>query len=210
MTADSAAAASLDPPSGVRALLFDCDGTLVDTMGHYRSIWAHLFAAHGFEMSDAWWAEFGGAPLEPFVRGALPDATDELIGELRQESIDLFHERIDDLEPLEHVLDVVRRFHGVLPMAVCSGSFRPTVEASLRAVGIEDLFDHVLTADDVAASKPDPDLYLLGMERLGVLAHEVAVYEDSDIGRQSARAARIDCIISVDDQSRGKQQISEL
>lgn len=201
---------SLDPPPGTRALLFDCDGTLVDTMGHYRAIWAELFARHGFTMTDEWWSEFGGAPLEPFVRGALPDAPDYLIAELRQASIDLFHERIDSLAPLEHVVDVVRRFHGVLPMAVCSGSFRPTVEASLRAVGIESLFDHVLTADDVASSKPAPDLYLLGMERLGVTAADVVVYEDSEIGMVSAAAASIERIIDVRDHSGGEQQLAQV
>lgn len=202
--------ATLEPPPGVQALLFDCDGTLVDTMGHYRAIWEHLFTARGFVMTDAWWAEFGGVPLEAFVRGALPRATGDLIADLRLQSIDLFLERIESLKPLEHVVDVVRRFSGVLPMVVCSGSFRSTVDASLRAVGIENLFAHVLTADDVVKSKPAPDLYLLALERLGMTAADVVVYEDSEIGKASAVAARIDRIIDVRDHSPWEQESPQI
>lgn len=186
-----------DPPADARALLFDCDGTLVDTMGLYRSIWVELFAEHGFTLTDEWWQATGNVPIEPFVRAALPDASDETIAKLRIGAITLFGERLHRLEPMEHVVDIARRFHGVLPMAVCSGGFRQPVISSLKAVGIADLFDHVVTADDVQCSKPAPDLYLLGMELLGVTTEEVVVYEDSETGFASALAAGVARVIDV-------------
>lgn len=186
-----------DPPADARALLFDCDGTLVDTMGLYRSIWFELFAGHGFTLTDEWWQATGNVPIEPFVRAALPDASDETIANLRIGAITLFGERLHLLEPMEHVVDIARRFHGVLPMAVCSGGFRQPVISSLKAVGIADLFDHVVTADDVQCSKPAPDLYLLGMELLGVTTEEVVVYEDSETGFASALAAGVARVIDV-------------
>ena len=189
--------ARLDPPSDARGLLFDCDGTLVDTMGLHRVVWAELFAEHGFTLTEQWWDETGNVALEPFVLAALPDASDALIAQLRDDSIVLFAERVHLLEPLEHVIEVARRFHGVLPMAVCSGGFRDPVVRSLDAVGITDLFDHVVTADDVVHSKPAPDLYLLGMDRLGLGPSEVVVYEDSEIGIASARAAGVTRIVDV-------------
>ena len=185
------------PPEGVRALLFDCDGTLVDTMGLHQVVWSELFAEHGFSLTDEWWEETGNVALEPFVRAALPDASDELIARLRDDSITLFGERLHLLEPLEHVVEVARRFHGVLPMAVCSGGFRQPVLDSLDAVGITSLFDHIVTADDVVHSKPAPDLYLLGMARLRVGPDEVVVYEDSEIGIASASAAGVTRIVDV-------------
>jgi len=193
MTAPS----TLEPPPNARALLFDCDGTLVDTMGLHQVVWAELFAEHGFTLTDEWWEETGNVALEPFVRAALPDASDQLMAQLRDDSITLFSERLHLLEPLDHVVDVARRFHGILPMAVCSGGFRQPVLDSLDAVGITSLFDHVVTADDVLHSKPAPDLYLLGMDRLGVRADEVIVYEDSAIGIASALAAGVTRIIDV-------------
>jgi len=193
MTAPS----TLEPPPNARALLFDCDGTLVDTMGLHQVVWAELFAEHGFTLTDEWWEETGNVALKPFVRAALPDASDQLMAQLRDDSITLFSERLHLLEPLDHVVDVARRFHGILPMAVCSGGFRQPVLDSLDAVGITSLFDHVVTADDVLHSKPAPDLYLLGMDRLGVRADEVIVYEDSAIGIASALAAGVTRIIDV-------------
>jgi len=193
MTAPS----TLEPPPNARALLFDCDGTLVDTMGLHQVVWAELFAEHGFTLTDEWWEETGNVALEPFVRAALPEASDQLMAQLRDDSITLFSERLHLLEPLDHVVDVARRFHGILPMAVCSGGFRQPVLDSLDAVGITSLFDHVVTADDVLHSKPAPDLYLLGMDRLGVRADEVIVYEDSAIGIASALAAGVTRIIDV-------------
>lgn len=188
---------ALQPPAGTRALLFDCDGTLVDTMGLHRAVWADLFADHGFTLTDAWWEETGNVALEPFVLAALPDASPALIEHLREQSISRFDDCLHLLEPLDHVVAVARSFHGVLPMAVCSGGFRAPVLSSLEAVGIQELFDVVVTADDVTHSKPAPDLYLLGMRRLGVGPDEVVVYEDSEIGIASARAAGIARIIDV-------------
>jgi HAD superfamily hydrolase (TIGR01509 family) len=189
--------AYLDPPEGARALVFDCDGTLVDTMGLHRVVWADLFSDHGFTITDEWWEEMGNVALEPFVRAAVPAASDALIARLRDDSIEMFDERLHLLEPLEHVVEVARRFHGVLPLAVCSGGFRVQVLGALDAVGITHLFDHVVAAEDVVNGKPAPDLYLLVMERLGVGAREVVVYEDSEIGMASAAAAGVTCIRDV-------------
>ena len=82
-------------------------------------------------------------------------------------------------------------------MAVCSGGFREPVVNSLDEVGIVHLFDHIVTADDVIDSKPAPDLYILGMQRLGFGPDDVVVYEDSEIGIASATAAGITRIIDV-------------
>lgn len=189
--------AYLNPPEGVRALLFDCDGTLVDTMGLHRVVWEEIFAPFGFTITDEWWEEVGNAPIEPFVLAAVPDATDEIIAQMRTDSILMFDKRLHLLEPLEHVVDIAQRYHGVLPMAVCSGGFREPVVGSLEAVGIAHLFDFVVTADDVVNSKPAPDLYLLGLERLGLGPADVVVYEDSEIGMASAIAAGVQHILDV-------------
>lgn len=186
-----------DPPETARALIFDCDGTLVDTMGLHRRVWADLFGAHGFEMTDTWWEDHGNDPMEPFVRAAVPDADEELIEVLRVAGIDDFVARMHELEAIEHVVAHARRLHGTLPMIVVSGGFRDPVVGSLRAVGIEHLFDDVITADDVAHGKPAPDGYLLALDRLGLDAAHVVVYEDSDVGFAAAAAAQIATIVDI-------------
>ena len=82
-------------------------------------------------------------------------------------------------------------------MAVVTGGFRDAVVPSLDAVGITGLFDVIVTADDVAHSKPAPDVYLRAMQLLDVPPHECVVYEDSEIGIESARRAGISTIVDV-------------
>ena len=188
---------SLTPPPGARALLFDCDGTLVDTMALHRIVWHQIFGRYGFEITDEWWEEYANVALGPFVRAVIPDADDALAMQLLDEGNQLFLEALHLLEPIEHVVAIAREYHGRLPMAVVTGGFREVVVPSLDVVGITDLFEYVVTADDVVDSKPAPDLYLRAMELLGVSPDEVVVYEDSEIGMESARAAGITAVLDI-------------
>lgn len=196
MTHDEAAH-PLDPPPGARALLFDCDGTLVDTMHLHRIVWHQIFGRYGFEITDDWWEEYANVAVGPFVRGVIPDADDELVQRLLDEGNELFLEALHLLEPIEHVVEIARAHHGRLPLAVVSGGFRGPVVGSLDAVGITSLFDTIVCADDVTHSKPAPDLYLRAMEIMGVGPDECVVYEDSEIGMTSARAAGIRTVIDI-------------
>jgi HAD superfamily hydrolase (TIGR01509 family) len=182
------------PPDGTRALLFDCDGTLVDTLGLYRICWRQVFGRHGFEMTDEWFATWAGHTIEPFVRAALPDAD---VAAVEREGIDLFLESTHLLEPLAHVVEVARAYHGRLPMAVVSGGPRPAVLASLDAVGITGLFDLIVTVTDVANGKPAPDAYLAAMDALGVEAVDCVAYEDTATGFAAAEAAGIPTVVDV-------------
>ena len=101
------------------------------------------------------------------------------------------------LEPFEHVVEVARAHHGRIPLAVVSGGPRAAVVASLRAVGIEDLFDVVITVDDVRHGKPAPDVYLKAMAELGVSPEDCVAYEDSASGMRSAADAGIPVIHDV-------------
>lgn len=188
---------TLAPPPQVRALLFDCDGTLVDTMGLHRLVWQRIFDRYDFVMTDEWWEDYANVAVGPFVRAVVPDADDALVQSLLDEGNLAFEEALHLLEPVEHVVEIARAHHGLLPLAVVSGGFRGPVVGSLEAVGIADLFDPIVTADDVVHSKPAPDLYLRALELLGLTPDECVVYEDSDIGIASARAAGITAIIDV-------------
>jgi len=188
---------SLGPPAHAQALLFDCDGTLVDTMHLHRIVWHQIFGRYGYEITDEWWEEYANVAVGPFVRAVIPDASDALVEQLLEEGNALFVEALHLLEPIEHVVEVARAFHGRLPMAVVTGGFRDVVIPSLDAVGITDLFDVIVCADDVVHSKPAPDVYLRAMELLSVAPDECVVYEDSDIGMASARAAGVDHVVDI-------------
>ena len=188
---------SLDPPDDAAALLFDCDGTLVDTLGVYRICWRQVFGRYGFEMTDEWFSTWGGHSTKPFVEAAFPGRDPEFIAQVSREGHEMFLESTHLLEPFEHVLAVARAHHGRVPMAIVSGGPRPAVLASLNAVGIAELFDLVVTADDVAAGKPAPDAYLKAIADLGVEAAACVAYEDTASGMASARGAGIPVVLDV-------------
>lgn len=187
----------LDPPANAEALLFDCDGTLVDTMGVYRIGWRQVFGRHGFEMTDEWFATWGGHSTQSFVEAAFPEADPGFIAQVSHEGHETFLESVHLVEPFEHVVEVARANHGRVPLAVVSGGPRVAVLASLRAVGIDHLFDLVVTADDVSTGKPAPDAYLKAMADLGVDPAHCVAYEDSASGMTSARDAGIPVIHDV-------------
>lgn len=187
----------LEPPEGSAALLFDCDGTLVDTLSLYRVCWHQVFGRHGFDMSDEWFADRAGYHLHDFVAAAFPDATAELRASITDEGMSMFMASTHLLEPLENVVAIARANRGRLPMAVVSSGLHDAVHESLRAAGIDDLFDFVLTLGDVSAGKPNPEGYLLAVERIGVPAERCVAYEDSAPGMAAARAAGIRHVVDV-------------
>lgn len=187
----------IEPPVDAAALLFDCDGTLVDTLGLYRICWRQVYGRHGFEMSDEWFEARVGLSVQPFVHAALPDADDAEVARVADEGVGLFLESTHLLEPLEHVVDVARRHHGRIPLAVVSGGRRDAVLRSLDAAGIGDLFDPIVTLADIEHGKPAPDAYLRALDRLGVAPERCVAYEDSDDGIASALAAGIGLVFDI-------------
>lgn len=185
---------ALRPPEQVQALLFDCDGTLLDTLGVYQESWRGPFARRGFAITDEWFHARAGLAMDPFILAALPHLDPAGLRQVEQEGMDSFFGRLGSVERIEHVVDVARAFTGVLPVAVVSAGRRDAVERSLDAGRIRDLFDFVITLDDVEQPKPAPDCYLLAVERLGLPPGEVLAYEDSDAGVAAARAAGVHVI----------------
>ena len=185
------------PEPDTAALLFDCDGTLVDTMGVHRIVWAEIFARNGFKITDQWCEDYANVALMPFVRAVIPDASEELADELNIEGMARYMEAIHLAEPLEHVIEVVRAHHGRLPMAVVTGGYREIVVPTLDAAGITHLFDVIVTADDVVHSKPAPDVYERAAALLQVDPARCVAYEDSEIGMASAHGAGIGRIVDI-------------
>ena len=185
---------ALVPPDGVRALLFDCDGTLLDTLGVYKEAWRGPFGSRGFTLTDEWFDARAGLSMDPFILAALPHLDTDELRQVEQEGMDSFFDQLHAVEAFEHVVDVARRFAGSMPVAVVSAGRRDAVERSLEAARIRHLFDFVIASEDVEHPKPAPDCYLLAVERLGLRPQEVLAYEDSASGLAAAGSAGIQVI----------------
>ena len=179
------------PPAGTRGLVFDCDGTLADTMpAHYRA-WTAMLGRHGIPFSEKRFYELGGVPTAQIIRilsaetGVPVADVDAMVVEKESE----FLANIHAIQPLERVVAVAAAYRGRLPLAVASGGYRETITRTLDQLGIRGWFDATVTAEDTARHKPEPDVFLEAARRLGVPPAACVVFEDTDIGLEAARRA---------------------
>ena len=177
-------------PDGIRGLIFDCDGTLVDSMPLHMLAWEQSVKAQGGRWDYPYFYSKKGMPDKEIIE-AYNAEFGFVLDYVRTTALkdDYFRSRGDQLLPIHHVVDVARRYKGVLPMAVASGSTRANVEFQLNALGIAPLFDVVLSADDGIPPKPNPDIFLEAARRLGVPPSRCQVFEDGEIGLEAAQRA---------------------
>jgi HAD superfamily hydrolase (TIGR01509 family) len=174
----------------IRALIFDCDGTLADTMPAHYEAWQEVLRPHGIEFPLDRFYAMGGMPTDKIVVELCGEASKSLdVDALVQEKAQAFMRKIGEVRPITKVVEVARAHRGKLPMAVASGGTRRTVELTLAQIGILDWFLVVVTAEDTPRHKPEPDVFIEAARRLGVPAAACTVYEDTDIGLEAARRA---------------------
>ena len=187
----------LDIPLGpFEAYIFDCDGTLADTMGlHYRA-WVQAVSEQGGHFPEELFYSLGGVPA--------PDVIDFLnkrfglsmpIAETAAYKEALFERLIPQSKPIVPVVEFMKSVHGKHPVAIGSGGLKPLVMATLQALGIHEHFNAVVTYEDVLHPKPAPDTYLEAARRMGVDPTKCLVFEDTPLGVQAAAAAGMQSVL---------------
>lgn len=178
-------------PPDTAALIFDCDGTLADTMPAHYKAWLSLLGRYDIPFPEPRFYAMGGMPTASIIRvlagerGVVIGDVDALV--LEKEAFFLTH--LDAITPVAPVLAVAAAYRGVLPMAVASGGYRDTITRTLDRLAIRDWFGAMVTAEDTTRHKPDPDVFLEAARRLGAEAAKCVVFEDTDIGLEAARRA---------------------
>lgn len=176
--------------AGVRGLIFDCDGTLVDTLPLHYVAWRETFADLGWTCPLEFLMRHNGKPTDRIVALYNAEFGRSIdVGKFTADKERRTHALLDRARPIEPVAALARRYRDRLPLAVVSGSNRPNVELALRAAGLAALFAVVLTADDGLPPKPDPGLFLEAAHRMGVEPGACQVFEDADSGLEAARRA---------------------
>lgn len=182
-------------PPGTRGLIFDCDGTLADTMPLHLRCWQRAMRELGGDLTDAEFWNFAGIPTRTII---------ELINRKHGYTIDpvsggalkerYYVELVHEVQPIAEVVQVVETWRGRLPMAVATGGELDIVSRTLRTISLFDAFDTIVSADDVKHGKPAPDIFLEAARRLKVEPAYCVVFEDADHGVTAARAAGMTAI----------------
>jgi beta-phosphoglucomutase family hydrolase len=178
------------PEGSFSAYLFDCDGTIVDSMPIHYVAWKKALGEWNCEFGEELFYAWGGRP------------TSEIISTLNQqqglsmpvESVahrkeEFYFEMLPELKAVPEVLEHIEAQHGRIPFAVVSGSARDSVTASLETLKLLDRFDTLVCAGEYKKSKPDPEAFLLAATKLGVPPKNCLVFEDTEMGIQAATAA---------------------
>jgi len=185
------------PNDGFDAEIFDCDGTLVDSMPAHFEAWCDALAMHGAAgifKEDVFHA-MGGRP----TRDIVVELNDEYDLKLDPEAVamakrEAFLKRMHAISLIDEVAAFAESLRGRKPMAVASGGSRMVVEKTLCLVGISDWFEEVVTADDVTEGKPAPDMFLKAAKLLGVHPSKCLVLEDAPAGILAAQRAGMQVI----------------
>ena len=186
------------PERAYQAFIFDCDGTLADSMPAHHAAWQRALAAAGANIDFGWelFVRRAGKTLEKTVEELNAEfgfALDPHAVAARQRAE--YQGLIPALEAVEPVVEFLRGVAGRFPISVATGGDRPTVEKTLKSIGIYELIPFIVTAFDVPRGKPFPDLFLLAAERMGVSPEVCLVFEDSPLGIEAAERAGMGSVL---------------
>ena len=178
-------------PEGLfRAYLFDCDGTIADSMPLHYMAWKKSLAEWNCEFSEELFYAWGGRPTAEIIstlnrqhRLSMP------VERVARRKEEFYFELLPELKAVPEVLEHIEAQHGRIPFAVVSGSARDSVTASLEALKLLDRFDALVCAGEYEKSKPDAEAFLRAAAKLGVAPMNCLVFEDTEMGIQAATAA---------------------
>jgi HAD superfamily hydrolase (TIGR01509 family) len=170
--------------------IFDCDGTIADSMPLHFRAWTRAMEALGGTYPEALFYQWGGTPAAVVVeqlnaRYGLAMDVAEAVRIKDAAYLAILHE----VKPVEAVVAIARKFRGSARLAVASGGHRALVEGTLAAIGILDWFDAIVCAEDYRRGKPSPDPFLEAARRLDIDPGDCVVFEDTPTGIEAAKAA---------------------
>lgn len=181
--------------SAPKGLIFDCDGTLADTMPLHWEAWSDVARRHGLEFSEERFYALAGVPSRHILatlsqeQGVTLDPV-----AVSHEKEEAYLEKLAHVGPIHAVCEIAKENHGKIPMAVASGGTKKVILMVLDHLKIREWFQAVVTSEDVDHQKPAPDIFLEAARQIGVAPEFCRAYEDSDLGMQAIRAAGMEAV----------------
>ena len=179
----------------IKGIIFDCDGTLADTMPLHWRAWQAIARRHQLEFPEERFYALGGVPTRDILKmlsleQGVPIDPISVAHEKEAVYLPLIHQ----VEPVNVVVGVAREHHGKIPMAVASGGTKKIITQVLEHLGIARLFAAVVTSEDVTRQKPAPDIFLEAARRINIEPRFRRAYEDTDLGMTAIRAAGMEAV----------------
>jgi len=179
---------SIDP--NAKALIFDLDGTLADSIPTHIQCWHETCKTFNYRFNEAMLYEMTGMPTRKFAEYIKMDSGCNLsvedIMKLKQTH---FHKLVSFIKPIEKVAKFAIDNYGKIPMSIGTGGSKKSSAIIIKTIGLEPYFPIVVTADDVIYHKPEPETFLKCAELMGVEPKYCQVFEDGEPGMRAARAA---------------------
>ncbi len=182
-------------PEHIKGLVFDCDGTLADTMPLHWRAWQVIAAKYKLHFPEDRFYALGGVPSRDILKMLAKEQGVTL------DHIQAAHDKenaylplMAQVEPIHAVVEIARANHGKIPMAVASGGTQQIICDVLEHLKIRKLFAAVVTSEMVTNQKPAPDIFLEAARRIGVDPKFCRGYEDTDLGMTAIRGAGMDAV----------------
>ena len=178
-----------------KGLVFDCDGTLANTMPLHWRAWSLITQRHGLHFPEDRFYSLGGVPSRDILKMLAQEqgrSFDHIA--VAHEKEEAYMPLMAQVEPIHAVVEIAKAHHGKIPMAVASGGTQKIICEVLEHLKIRHLFNAVVTSEMVTNQKPAPDIFLEAARRIGVEPRFCRAYEDTDLGMQAIRAAGMDAV----------------
>ena len=178
-----------------KGLVFDCDGTLANTMPLHWRAWSLITQRHNLHFPEDRFYSLGGVPSRDILKMLAEEQGHSLDHiAVAHEKEELYLPLMAEVEPIHAVVEIAKANHGKIPMAVASGGTQKIICQVLEHLKIRHLFGAVVTSEMVKNQKPAPDIFLEAARRLGVEPQFCRGYEDTDLGMTAIRAAGMDAV----------------
>jgi beta-phosphoglucomutase family hydrolase len=178
-----------------KGLVFDCDGTLADTMPLHWQAWQVISAKYKLQFPQDRFYSLGGVPSRDILQMLAAEqgvTLDHIAAGHEKENEYLPH--LSRVQPVQAVVEIAKANYGKIPMAVASGGTQPIIVQVLEHLKIRHLFQAVVTSEMVKRQKPAPDIFLEAARRIGVEPKFCRAYEDTDLGLQAIRSAGMEAV----------------
>ena len=184
-----------------QAIIFDMDGTLIDSMPGHGKAWRLTCERYGYPFDPAYMQSLGGVPTDQTV--VLLNEKYQLqhdVAEVAAFKADTWEQMDEAPVLIPCTFEVLQHYLTTKKIGIGTGAERSHALKMLRQTGLLALVPTVVTASDVTHGKPHPETFLTVAAQLGVAPEQCVVFEDTAIGQQAALAAGMDCILVQDGQ----------